>query len=394
MTGREVVMRYRHKMSVRDTWILLKGALLFLSTVACLGPGCANDGDGQDLQMNEIQVLGTHNSYHKQPRDALLDELRVFEDAGLVAEGTADSLEYTALPLQDQFDQGVRQIELDIFADPEGGLYAERPGLAFIGEDPVSGLPELDEPGLKVLHIQGLDFETHCLTFKICLATIKEWSDANPDHLPITIMIEAKEEDVGFGMPIPILFGPDEVAGIDEEILSVIPRDRLITPDDVRGGHDTLEDAVLNDGWLTLAEARGRLMFVFLNSNDARDNYIEGHPSLAGRVMFTNSVRGEPEAAWFNVNNALNDGQTIQDLVADGYMVRTRADEDTRQAREDDYTLQEAAFASGGQYVSTDYVVPNPDFGTTYKAAVPGGYVARCNPISAPPDCDSSQIAP
>jgi hypothetical protein len=110
--------------------------------------------------------------------------------------------------------------------------------------------------------------------------------------------------------------------------------------------------------------------------------------------MFVNSVEGQPEAAWFNVNNALNDGQRIRDLVAAGYAVRTRADEDTRQAREGDYSLQEAAFASGGQAVSTDYVVPNPEFGTDYSAAVPGGYIARCNPISAPPDCDSSLIEP
>lgn len=353
--------------------------------------GCGDTDQG--LRMNEIQMLGTHNSYHIQPRDSILAVMREFEDAGLADPGTADSLEYTALPLQEQFDRGVRQIELDVFADPEGGRYAERLGLRFVG-DPVPYIPELQEPGLKVLHIQEIDFETHCLTFKACLMTLEEWSDAHPKHLPITVMIEAKEEDIGFGFPIPIPFGPGEVASIDEEILSVFSPDRLIVPDDVRGERDTLEEAVLNDGWLTLAEARGRVMFVFLNSNAAQDHYIEGHPSLTGRVMFTNSARGEPEAAWFNVNNALNDGQTIRDLVADGYMVRTRADEDTIQAREDDYPLQEAAFASGGQFVSTDYVVPNPDFGTTYSAAVPGGYVARCNPISAPADCDSSRIRP
>lgn len=352
--------------------------------------GCGDGGTNQDqdLRMNEIQVLGTHNSYHIQPSDKLLEVIAALEDPE-----TADSLEYTALPLQEQFDRGVRQIELDIFADPEGGLYASPYGPSFVG-DPVPDHPELEEPGLKVLHVQDIDFETHCLTFEICLNTLKEWSDAHSSHLPITVMIEAKEEEISPLPTIPIPFGPDEVADIDDEILSVFPRDQLITPDDVRGAHDTLEDAVLNDGWLTLAEARGRVMFVFLNSGDAKDYYIEDHPSLAGRVMFTNSVRGEPEAAWFNVNNALNDGETIRELVAAGYMVRTRADEDTIQARENDYSLQEAAFDSGGQYVSTDYVVPNPDFGTTYSAAVPGGYVARCNPISAPADCDSSRIQP
>jgi hypothetical protein len=189
-------------------------------------------------------------------------------------------------------------------------------------------------------------------------------------------------------------FGPEEVADIDREILTVFPPERLITPDEVRGTHDTLESAVLDGGWPTLADARGRVMFVFLNRSAAREHYIDGHPSLRGRVMFTNSDEGEAEAGWFNVNNSLDDGQRIRELVDAGYMVRTRADADTQQARENDYSLQEAAFASGGQFVSTDYVVPVPDFGTEYFAAVPGGYVARCNPISAPADCDSELIRP
>ncbi len=78
----------------------------------------------------------------------------------------APTLDYTHIPLQEQFDtQGIRQIELDIFDDPEGGLYANRPALALLGEDPASGIPELDEPGLKVLHVQEIDFETTCYTF-------------------------------------------------------------------------------------------------------------------------------------------------------------------------------------------------------------------------------------
>ena len=101
-----------------------------------------------------------------------------------------------------------------------------------------------------------------------------------------------------------------------------------------------------------------------------------------------------PEASWFKVDNALDDGERIRELVEAGYMVRTRADEDTQQARDDDYTLQEAAFESGAQFIVTDYVVPNPDFGTEYQAAVPGGPPARCNPISAPDPCRSELITP
>ena len=244
---------------------------------------------------------------------------------------------------------------------------------------------------------QDIDFDTHCLTFIDCLTTVKEWSDANGRHLPITIMIEAKEEEIpdplNLGFTVPLLFGPEEVDSIDAEILQVFPKERLIVPDDVRGDAATLEAAVLAGGWPTLAEARGRVMFVFLNGSEARDHYIDGHPSLEGRIMFTNSNEGEPEAAWFNVKHSLADGERIETLVAAGYLVRTRADADTQQSRDNDYTLQEAAWASGGQFVSTDYVEPNLDF-STYFAEVPGGYVGRCNPISGPADCDSELIRP
>jgi hypothetical protein len=361
----------------------------------CVAVGC-DDGstDADSLRMNEIQVLGTHNSYHIQADGRILNVLRAFEPE------VAESIEYTALPFEDQLELGVRQFELDLFADPEGGVYAIRRGLQVIGEDPVSNLPELSEPGLKVLHIQDIDFDTHCLTFKACLSTLKQWSDANPEHLPIMVMVTGKEEPIddplNIGWTIPLPFGPDEVDDIDEEILSVFDGDQLITPDDVRGEYDTLEEAVLNAGWPTLGQARGRFMFAFFNSGTARAHYIEGHPSLQGRVMFTRSVtEGEPETAWFGVNNALDDGERIRELVEAGYMVRTLADADTKQAREGDWTLQDAAFESGAQFVSTDYPNPEEDyFGTGYYAAVPGGYVARCNPITAPEDCDSASIGP
>ena len=367
------------------------GAVCSVAVLACNDSGVPYDDQG--LRMNEIQVLGTHNSYHIQPRDGILELLAGFESVELI-----ESLEYTALPLRDQLDKGVRQLEFDIYADPAGGLYATRHILPLLGEDANSGLPELDEPGMKVLHIQEIDFETRCLTLQICLNQIKEWSDEHTGHLPITVMIGAKDDPIpdplNLDFTVPVPFGPDEVDDIDEEIRAVFSSEKLITPDDVRGDYATLEEAVLDGKWPTLTGARGRMMFVLLDEGDARDHYINGHPSLEGRVMFTNSDEGEPEASWFKVDNALEDGDRIGELVEAGYMVRTRADEDTQQARDDDYTLQEAAFESGGQFVVTDYVVPVEDFGTEYHAAVPGGYVARCNPISAPDSCRSELIAP
>ena len=128
--------------------------------------GCNNSSDFSlelpvdDIGMNEVQYLGTHNSYHIQPRADVFELLLAF------IPDVAPTLEYTHVPLQEQFDtQGIRQIELDVFDDPDGVLYANHPVRTLFGEDAASGIPELDEPGLKVLHVQDIDYETTCYTF-------------------------------------------------------------------------------------------------------------------------------------------------------------------------------------------------------------------------------------
>ena len=56
-------------------------------------------------------------------------------------------------------------------------------------------MPELDQPGLKVLHVQDIDFETTCFTLVECLAERQgAGRTRNPGHVPIMIQIEAKDD--------------------------------------------------------------------------------------------------------------------------------------------------------------------------------------------------------
>ena len=74
----------------------------------------------------------------------------------------------------------------------------------------------------------------------------------------------------------------------------------------------------------------------------------------------------------------------IPDLVAAGYVVRTRADADTVEARSGDTGPRDAAIASGAQWVSTDYPVENPDFGTGYVVADPRRRAGALQPDQRP----------
>lgn len=334
------------------------------------------------VHLNQVQVLGSHNSYHVEPVPSLIILYLLFDPS-------AFELRYTHRPLDQQFGElGVRQIELDVFADPDGGLYADPVGLRFRdGPDiPFPGIPELVPPGTKVLHIQDLDWDTTCQFFVECLGVVKAWSDANPSHLPIMILVEAKDE-IGPGFVIPIKFLGPEFDTLDAEIRSVFPPGQLITPDDVRGNFGTLRDAVLARGWPSLGDSRGKVLFGLDNASK-RFIYQDGYPGLEGRVMFVDAQPDEDAAAFVKVNGPLGNEAFIQDLVSQGFIVRTRSDAGTIEALNDDPTRREAALTSGAQYVSTDYAEPDPrDEFNDFVVSIPDGEPGRCNPINAPPGC-------
>ncbi|MCH7790042.1 MAG: phosphatidylinositol-specific phospholipase C1-like protein [Acidobacteria bacterium] len=344
---------------------------------------------GDCLRINQIQVIGTHNSY----RQAITPE--IFDVITLLDPVQAQELEYEHVPLAEQLEsQGVRQIELDIFADPDGGYLAERKGLDALGL-PNETPPELLEPGFKVLHGQEVDFNSSCLTFVICLEQVREWSNTNRGHLPITVLVEMKEgsipDPLNLGFLTAIPFDEELLDDVDNEILSVFSRRDVITPDVVRGDYPTLDAAVRSGNWPTLNSARGKVMFVIDNSG-MQDMYTAGHPSLQQRMMFTNAEPGDPDAAFVKANEAPGNVGYIQSLVADGYVVRTRADTPTFEARSGDTTRRDAALASGAQWVSTDYPLPGISQWSDYYASIPDGDPARCNPINTGPRCENSLL--
>jgi hypothetical protein len=365
----------------------------------------ADEGELRDfaercVRLNQVQVLGTHNSYHIQPAPSLDLLLRLSDPPG---PELSIVWEYTHVPLADQFaSQGIRQVELDVFLDPEGGLYANPLGDVLVA---MSGLPPdpdhdpeglLLDPGFKVLHVQDLDFRSTCLTLVECLDTIRAWSAAHPRHLPLMVLVELKDDPLPGDLPfvVPPLYQAEDLDALDDLIRLVFPGRQLIIPDDVRGRRRTLEEAVLKDGWPTLEEARGRVLFALDNGGEIRELYLEGHPSLQGRMLFTDSAPGQPEAAFMKRNNPIGGFDEIVDLVGRGYIVRTRADADTLDARFGDTTRRDAALASGAQFVSSDYPVPDPDFGTGYFVEIPEGDPGRCNPINAPPGCRNTALEP
>lgn len=366
---------------------LLLCSPLFAQTEHCLnaleGP-CAT-GHGT-LKMNDLQAVGSHNSYKLAIPDPELALIRAY------SEQSAQSLDYSHLSLTTQLNMGMRQIELDILYDPAGGRFAD-PLLPRQAARSYGALPydasAMYEPGFKVLHSQDIDVRSTCPTWISCLQEIKAWSDANPEHVPILIMFNAKEGGSAYPGVEPALdFTVQAYRELDEETLSVFPARRIIKPDDVRANYPTLREAVLAGNWPGLDSARGKVLFALDEGGEKVRRYMDGRPSLEGLPMFVNSIdEHQAHAAYFTINNPIADQQRIQAAVKAGFLVRTRADANTFEARINSTERREAAFASGAHYISTDYYVPRPEF-SDYSVSLPGSVPARCNPLRLTGNCN------
>jgi hypothetical protein len=363
-----------------------------LLSMAVLPLASGESAGDESVKMNQIQVIGSHNSYHAGIAPSEVKLMKANNPKRY------EAFEYRHRPLDQQLNSGIRQIELDIYADSQGGRYAHPAGPGAVAAAGLPKDPEFDpqglmsKPGFKVMHVQDFDYRSTCQPLVACLQIVRAWSQSHPNHVPFYILLETKQTDLPaqYHATVTEKFTASTFDALDAEIRSVFSPDELITPDQVRGKHKTLEEAVLHNDWPTLASALGKIVFL-MDQRPVGPVYLQGHPSLRGRVIFTNAAPGQPDSAFTEENDGTQ--EAIAALVRKGYLVRTRTDADTKEARTNDTARRDAALASGAQLLSTDYPASEPSQWTGYSVSLPDGAVARCNPVNAPPSCSNKEFA-
>ncbi|HSI74438.1 MAG TPA: Ca2+-dependent phosphoinositide-specific phospholipase C [Lunatimonas sp.] len=358
--------------------------LLVLAFILVFGTACENrskEDAEPSMKINQLQFIGSHNSYKLAIEPNLLKLLIDTDSAAM------KGLDYSHILPWDQLELGLRVLELDVFHDPEGGRFSNPRGHAFLLQqgltiEPYADLPKFDQPGFKVMHVQDIDFRSHFPLLRDYLEELKAWSDLNPNHLPIFITVNAKDQnfpDRGLTEALP--FDSEAFDLLEKEIRGVLPEEKCFTPAQLKRNHGSLSEAVQTAGWPDLKDIHGKFVFVLDEGGEKMDAYLQNDPSLEKSVFFVNVPADNPLAAIMILNDPVRDQEKIQGLVKKGFIVRTRADSDTREARTNDRNKMDQAFSSGAQLISTDYYLPDDRINSEYQVIFPNQSYVRLNPL-------------
>jgi hypothetical protein len=367
----------------------------------------------RDIRINQIQVVGTHNSYAEPVDPQVLDlvtpiirNLMNKYDSSMSSEQKAkfqeyhpngmdfqDALNYKHPDLVQQLNANLRGLELDVYYDPDGNRFNHPASYRVLQGKGVKDLAPhnmkgLEKPGFKVLHMADIDFRSHYPTLKDALTELRQWSDQHPQHTTIFIMVEAK--DSGFPIfpdPTKVLpFTQKAYDELDAEIIKYLGKDKIITPKEIQGQFATLREAVTHNNWPKVQDSKGKFIFMLLPGSagtlSTKNNPYLIDGSLEKRLMFMESEPDDSFAAFILRDNAIVRQQEIQAMVKQGFMVRTRADIETYEAKVNDLTRSKSAFSSGSQVISTDFFRPGNTYGTSYFVQPPQDKDYMINPIN------------
>ena len=126
-------------------------------------------------------------------------------------------------------------------------------------------------------------------------------------------------------------------------------------------GHKSISERLKTTSWPTLNSCLGKVIFIL--DGDQNDIYQTSLENGEERPMFTFSEPGKITAAFIKRNNPIGQEEQINKMT-DDYIVRTRSDVETMQARTEDYSMFNAAINSNAQIISTDYYREDPKIGS------------------------------
>lgn len=291
------------------------------------------------VKLNEVAILGTHNSYQTLATEETRFLMNIIDIITLRKLGL-DTFDFEMDTLTEQLESGIRNVEIDI--------------------------ETLDKDGkkeFKVTHNSFVDNASSAYDFAKALQEIKMWSDNNPGHIPVYIIIEPKSFVIEInGMK---KFSLDYAKELEKVIVNELG-DSLLTPKDMLRDYASFKEMRENDDWLSLKEARGKIL-VLLHDCDVTESYIALDETIKTQKMFPMlryDDRNESYTSFILENDPWNaDSRKAESIDECKLIIRTRADKYPNYSTE----RYEVAENCGSQIITTDFPQKEGDEGHSYS---------------------------
>lgn len=299
------------------------------------------DLDDPSIKLNDIQMLASHNSYKGMSTSLG----RLFVGLG-DSFREARALKYGYQSITDQLSLGIRSMEFDL---------------------------RKRKDSFMLTHVPLVDNSSVAPNFALALEEIKWYSEHNPRHNPIIILMEVKTDWMILDHALQ-----------DIEIETLIELDQLIVetlghhlykPSDLMIDDLTVKQTITTLGWPSVHELLGKVMIV-LHPNNFNDRYESIDPTMKSQAMFIGSYSDDLDHDYtsFIVHNHV-DVESIQSLIDQGYIVRTRMDESLIF----DHNRYMDALISGAQILTSDFTAGRKDLDDDFVIDLGGHMIIRYN---------------
>lgn len=296
-----------------------------------------------NIKLNDIQMLASHNSYKKKA----VPLGRLFVGLG-DSFAEARALNYEYLSLTKQLELGIRSMEFDL---------------------------RLRKDQFMLTHVPLVDNSSVAPLFDQALQEIKLYSDHNPNHLPIIILLEIKDDWMILDHALQKI-DSNHLIKLNN-LLRLRLDDHLFEPHMMMESGISLKETVQTTGWPSLSELLGKIIFV-LHPGSFTNMYYELDPTLETLPMFIGAYKDQitEDYASFVVHNT-PDVSSISNLVSQNFMVRTRIDSSLI-FNESDF---EQAKLSGAQILTSDFTVGRKDLSVSDMIYLPNQKMIIRKPI-------------
>ena len=256
-----------------------------------------------NLRLNDLRFIATHNSY--KAYNAFADKLMERWIVPLGA-GYSGAWSYGFEPLSAQLDRGIRSFELDVMREKDG---------------------------LRCAHIPLIDYASVCADYALAMQELALWSEHHPGHLPITVLVEAKDTILSGGM-VYHEFNFDDVLYL-EKITADALGARLYIPQEMLGEHENFLELRTLNSYPLLSALLGRIIVIYhYEYRGTTAQYAVLDPAehthkmflSAGQWMAYAGLDTNPDYACFMIDNNSTSRDIAVSRSENNFLVRTRSD--------------------------------------------------------------------